>query len=56
MRIGVFAPRINHNDNGGVNTLTMDGSVHFTRNEIAVNVWRALGTCTDGEALADNPF
>lgn len=54
MQSGVFAARSNHN--GGVSTLAMDGGVHFTRNEIAVKVWRALGTRSGGEALADDAF
>ncbi len=29
---------------GGVNALFLDGSIHFVNNDIARDVWRALGT------------
>jgi prepilin-type processing-associated H-X9-DG protein len=35
-------PTSNHT--GGVNLLLGDGSVHFVKNSVALNVWRALGT------------
>ncbi len=34
---------------GGVNALFLDGSIHFVSNEIARDVWRALGTRSGGE-------
>lgn len=34
---------------GGVNTLWMDGSVRYTSNSIAAEVWRAVGTRSGGE-------
>jgi Protein of unknown function (DUF1559) len=36
---------------GGVNCLSMDGSVHFVKNAINLRVWRALGTRSGGEAI-----
>jgi prepilin-type N-terminal cleavage/methylation domain-containing protein/prepilin-type processing-associated H-X9-DG protein len=38
---------------GGVNALLMDGSVRFVSSSIAQPVWRAVGTRTGGEAVAD---
>lgn len=38
---------------GGVNTVFMDGSVHFISNTIAPQTWRALGTRAGGEVLGD---
>lgn len=37
---------------GGVNTLYCDGSVRFSRNSVALNVWRALGTIAGGEIVS----
>jgi prepilin-type N-terminal cleavage/methylation domain-containing protein/prepilin-type processing-associated H-X9-DG protein len=37
---------------GGVNTLFLDGSVHFISNGIRPDVWRALGTRAGGEVVA----
>lgn len=36
---------------GGVNSLTMDGSVRFFRSTIGQDVWRALGTPAGGEVV-----
>ncbi len=36
---------------GGVNVLLMDGSVHFVSDTIALQAWRALGTCAVGEVV-----
>jgi prepilin-type N-terminal cleavage/methylation domain-containing protein/prepilin-type processing-associated H-X9-DG protein len=36
---------------GGVNVALCDGSVHFVTNDIALNVWRALGTRNGGEVV-----
>ena len=37
----------------GVNTVFMDGSVHFISNSIAPQTWRALGTRANGDTLGD---
>jgi len=37
---------------GGVNTLLMDGSVHFVGNSIDLNVWRAFGTRAGSEVAS----
>jgi prepilin-type N-terminal cleavage/methylation domain-containing protein len=44
---GVFSARSYHP--GGVNTVRMDGSVHWASNAIGVHVWRSLGTRAGGE-------
>ncbi|MDX2036903.1 MAG: DUF1559 domain-containing protein [Isosphaeraceae bacterium] len=36
---------------GGVNTLRMDGSVHFAKDGIAPSIWRGLSTRNGGEPL-----
>jgi prepilin-type N-terminal cleavage/methylation domain-containing protein/prepilin-type processing-associated H-X9-DG protein len=36
---------------GGVNALRCDGSVEFYSNDIALNVWKALGTMNGGEVV-----
>ena len=38
---------------GGVNTVFVDGSVHFITNAIPQATWRALGTRNGGEAVGD---
>jgi prepilin-type N-terminal cleavage/methylation domain-containing protein/prepilin-type processing-associated H-X9-DG protein len=38
---------------GGVNVLMCDGSVHFVRNTIALDAWRALGSRDRGEPGPD---
>lgn len=38
---------------GGVNTVFMDGSVHFISNTITPATWRALGSRAGGEVLGD---
>ena len=35
----------------GVNTVRMDGSVHFVSDTVDLNVWRALGTASGGEII-----
>lgn len=50
---GVFTARSNHP--GGVNAITMDGSVHFVKQTIDRAVWRALATRSRGEVISD-PF
>jgi len=37
---------------GGVNTLLMDGSVHFVGNSIDLNAWRAFGTRAGSEVAS----
>jgi prepilin-type N-terminal cleavage/methylation domain-containing protein len=37
---------------GGVNSIFMDGSVHFVGNSVAMATWRALGTRAGGEVSA----
>ena len=34
---------------GGVNAAMMDGSVHFIRSSIGLDIWRALATRAGGE-------
>lgn len=46
---GVFSATSRHP--GGVNTLTMDGSVHFMANSINISTWRALSTRNLGEVF-----
>jgi len=38
---------------GGVNTLRMDGSVHFAKDSISLATWRALSTINGGEAIGE---
>ncbi|ODT97200.1 MAG: hypothetical protein ABS79_07590 [Planctomycetes bacterium SCN 63-9] len=47
-------PTSNHP--GGVNTLYGDGSVHFIKQNVALNVWRALGTRNGGEVLSSSDY
>jgi prepilin-type N-terminal cleavage/methylation domain-containing protein/prepilin-type processing-associated H-X9-DG protein len=44
------------NHSGGVNTLFADGSVHFTKDSVAQNVWWSLGTRGGGEVLSADSF
>ncbi len=37
---------------GGVNTMLMDGSVHFVSNNIQLSVWRAFGTRSGAEVAS----
>jgi prepilin-type N-terminal cleavage/methylation domain-containing protein/prepilin-type processing-associated H-X9-DG protein len=39
---------------GGVNVVYADGSLRFVQNEIALDVWRAIGTMDGSETLRDN--
>jgi len=42
---------------GGVNVLMTDGSVHFVKSTIGLNIWWALGTKAGGEVIsADQAF
>ncbi len=36
---------------GGINTVRMDGSVHFVSNTISLDVWRSMGTASGDEIL-----
>jgi prepilin-type N-terminal cleavage/methylation domain-containing protein/prepilin-type processing-associated H-X9-DG protein len=41
---------------GGVNAVMVDGSVHFFKNSINPNAWRAVGTIGGGEVLSADQF
>ena len=41
---------------GGVNTVFVDGSVHFITNSISQTTWRALGTRNGGEPVSANDY
>ena len=41
---------------GGVNALFADGSVHFVKNAINVQTWRALGTVGGGEVISSDSY
>lgn len=47
---GVFSASSAHP--GGVNTLQMDGSVHFTKDAVDLQIWRARSTRAEGEILS----
>ncbi len=44
------------NHSGGVNCLFADGSVHFIKDSVAMNIWWALGTIANGEVLSSNSY
>lgn len=44
---GVFSASSFHS--GGVNTLSMDGSVHYVKNSIDIKVWQAFSTKSAGD-------
>ena len=48
-RQGVFSASSHHP--GGVNTLRMDGSVHFVKDAISLSTWRAVSTRSGGEVV-----
>jgi prepilin-type N-terminal cleavage/methylation domain-containing protein len=50
---GNLAARSQHP--AGVVTAAVDGSVHFVSNNIAINVWRALGSSENNESIAAFP-
>jgi prepilin-type N-terminal cleavage/methylation domain-containing protein/prepilin-type processing-associated H-X9-DG protein len=41
---------------GGVNVLLGDGSVHFVKDTISVQIWRPLGTRAGGEVIGSDGF
>ena len=41
---------------GGVNALFADGSVHFVKNSINFQTWRALGTVGGGEVISSDSY
>ena len=41
---------------GGVNTLLGDGSVHFIKNSINLNIWRSMGSPRGGEIVGSDAF
>jgi prepilin-type N-terminal cleavage/methylation domain-containing protein/prepilin-type processing-associated H-X9-DG protein len=41
---------------GGVNVLFGDGSVHFLKDNVAIDVWRALGTRNGGEVTSSSDY
>ncbi len=47
-------PSSNHP--GGVNVLFGDGSVHFIKQTISLNTWRALGTRNGGEVISSSDY
>jgi prepilin-type N-terminal cleavage/methylation domain-containing protein/prepilin-type processing-associated H-X9-DG protein len=41
---------------GGVNALLADGSVHWIKNTIQLQTWRALGTVAGGEVISSDSY
>ena len=41
---------------GGVNLLFGDGSVHFIKDSVALNIWRALSTRNGGEVISSDQY
>jgi prepilin-type processing-associated H-X9-DG protein len=41
---------------GGVNTLFVDGSVHFIKNTVSPTTYRALGTIAGGEIVSSDSY
>ena len=39
---------------GGVNVATVDGAVHFTKDQVNLNLWKGMGTIAAGEVVTDN--
>ena len=50
--LGWYKASSNHRGAGGVNMVLGDGSVHFIKNHIDLDLWRALSTRNDGEVVA----
>jgi prepilin-type processing-associated H-X9-DG protein len=38
---------------GGVNVIMGDGSLTFLQNDIALSIWRAMGTMNGGEIISE---
>ena len=55
---GAFNDAITATSNhpGGVNVGFCDGSVHFIKNTIAMNIWWALGTRNNGEVISSDQY
>jgi prepilin-type processing-associated H-X9-DG protein len=52
--IGTFAHKAARSRHtGGVNVVFADCSLRFVTDDIALNVWKAMGTMNGGEALPD---
>ncbi len=51
---GVFTATSRHP--GGVNTLFMDGSVHFVKDSVALSIWRAWATRSGGEVVSADAY
>jgi prepilin-type N-terminal cleavage/methylation domain-containing protein len=47
-----YAARSRHS--GGVNAVNCDGSVHFYKNTININIWRALASTRGGEVISSD--
>ena len=47
-------PSSNHP--GGANLMMGDGSVHFIKNSVSVQTWRALGTRNNGEVISSDSY
>jgi prepilin-type N-terminal cleavage/methylation domain-containing protein len=47
-------PSSNHP--GGANLMMGDGSVHFIKNSVSVQTWRALGTRNNGEVVSSDSY
>ncbi len=41
---------------GGINALFGDGSVHFIKNAINYQTWRAMGTIGGGEVVSSDSY
>ena len=54
MHDGLFPARSEHG--GGVNTLLMDGSVRFGKDQVNADVWRALATRASREVISGEAF
>jgi prepilin-type processing-associated H-X9-DG protein len=49
-----YAARSRHP--GGVNAAFVDGSVHFVKNTVDINTWRALSTTKGGEVISADSY
>ena len=52
--MNAIPPSSNHP--GGINVCFADGSVHFIKDQIAVNVWWALGSRNQGEVISSDAY